>query len=60
MASRDPSSEDFLKTLEQGVRAVLRDKDAKASEKIAAISAGAKLLMIRHRISDADSESFFR
>lgn len=53
-------SEAFLKTLEDGVKAVLRDKDAKASERVAAIAAGAKLLAIKHKISDADQDSFFK
>jgi len=51
-------SEDFLKTLEDGVRTVLADKKAKASERVAAISAGAKLLAIRHKLSD-DDKGFF-
>ena len=51
---------DFLKTLETAVRAVLEDADTKASERIAAIAAGAKLLMIRHKINETDESSFFR
>jgi hypothetical protein len=51
---------DFLKTLEAGVRAVLKDPETKASERIAAIAAGAKLLMIKHRISETDESNFFK
>ena len=58
--AKDPASGDFLTELEKGVRAVLRDKEAKASERIAAVVAGAKLLMIRHRISDTDESNFFK
>ena len=54
------ASATFLDTLEQGVRAVLKDKDAKASERVAAVAAGAKLLMIKHKISEADQDSFFK
>ena len=60
MAKDSAGSDDFLRTLELGVRAVLRDKDSKPSERVAAIAAGAKLIMLKHRISETDSESFFK
>ena len=60
MAKADASSDSLLKALDAGVRAVLRDPDAKPSEKVAAIAAGAKLLMIRHKINETDESSFFR
>lgn len=55
----DSASEAFLKTLENGVKDVLADKEAKASERVAAITAGAKLLAIRHKISEGDAKGFF-
>jgi hypothetical protein len=58
--ARDSGEDDFLQTLEEGVRKVLRSKDAKPNERVAAIAAGAKLLMIRHRISDDTEDSFFK
>ena len=57
MAKADDS---FLKLLEAGVRAVLKDPESQPSERIAAIAAGAKLLMIRHKISDTDESTFFK
>ena len=54
------TSEDFLHILEDGVKQVLSNRKSKSSERVAAISAGAKLLMIRHKISGADEESFFK
>jgi len=56
----DTATEDFLKTLEDGVRRVLSDSKAKASERVSAIAAGAKLLMIKHKISGDDETSFFK
>lgn len=50
---------DFMATLEAGVRKVLAENDATAGERIAAINAGAKLLMIRHKISGGDEKGFF-
>ena len=50
---------EFLTVLEQGVRTVLKAKKATPSERVAAITAGAKLLMIKHKISGADEKGFF-
>lgn len=58
-AKSDGADEAFLKTLEEGVRAVLTDKKSKPHERVAAISAGAKLLAIKHKIKDDDSTGFF-
>jgi hypothetical protein len=52
-------SEKFLGILEGGVKAVLKDATATAGERVAAITAGAKLLAIRHKISDGDQKGFF-
>lgn len=53
----------FFKLLEDGVRAVLQDKDASPADKLKAIDAGAKLLAIRHKIETSEggdgSTSFF-
>ena len=53
-------SADFLATLEEGVRRVLADPESKPAERIAAIAAGAKLLMIAYKISETDEASFFK
>jgi hypothetical protein len=50
----------FLEILEKGVREVLRAETSTAAERIAAINAGSKLLMIRHKISESDESEFFR
>lgn len=52
-------SEKFLRTLESNVKKVLADKDASRGEKLQAISAGAKLLAIRHKIELGDASGFF-
>ena len=52
--------EDFMTVLEKGVRNVLSDKEATASEKLAAVNAGAKLLAIRHKISADETDNFFK
>ena len=49
----------FLKVLKKGVREVLGNKDSLPAERIAAITAGAKLLMIQHRISGDGEKGFF-
>ncbi len=57
--AENEAAEDFLDTLENGVRSVIRNKKASASEKVAAIAAGVKVALIRHRISGEDEKSFF-
>ncbi len=62
MAAKKPdgdNSGEFLSILEKGVKTVLNNKDATASERVAAVTAGAKLLMIRHRINESDGKGFF-
>jgi hypothetical protein len=58
-AKPQDESEKFLGILEGGVKAVLKDGSATAGERVAAITAGAKLLAIRHKISDGDQKGFF-
>jgi hypothetical protein len=49
----------FLDILEQGVKDVLKDKSTEPSDRVAAINAGVKVAMIRHRISPEGEEGFF-
>lgn len=58
-AQADPPDK-FLDVLEEGVKKVLNDSKSKPSERIAAIAAGVKVAMIRHRISGGDEDSFFK
>jgi hypothetical protein len=58
-APAEADSGDFLSTLEKGVRTVLGNQKAEASEIVAAVNAGAKLLMIKHKISGGDEKGFF-
>jgi hypothetical protein len=53
------ASEDFMTTLENGVKSVLKNKKASASERMAAVNAGVKLLAIRHKIDGNDVKGFF-
>jgi hypothetical protein len=53
------ASEDFMTTLEDGVKQVLKNRKATASERMAAVQAGVKLLAIRHKISGDGEKGFF-
>ena len=54
----DDSAKPLIDVLENGIREVLKNKKAKTSEKVAAISAGAKLLAIKNKLDDG-SGGFF-
>ena len=56
--SAEPEPE-FLSVLEDGIRGVLKNRKTSSSERIAAITAGSKLLMIKYKISGSDEKSFF-
>lgn len=49
----------FIEILEDGVKKVLKDRDATAKDRLNAVVAGAKLLQIKHKISGSDGESNF-
>ena len=49
----------FLKVLKKGVKDVLSNTESLPAERIAAVTAGAKLLMIQHRINESDGKGFF-
>jgi hypothetical protein len=59
-AKPKPPDQVFLEILEKGVRDVLKAEASTAAERIAAINAGSKLMMIRHRISESDEAQFFK
>ena len=54
-----PPDDDFLTVLEEGIRAVLKAKKCSPAERIQAVTAGAKLLMIKFRISADPEKGFF-
>jgi hypothetical protein len=60
-ASKHPKAETdkFLDVLEQAVKDVLKGQ-CEPTERVAAINAGVKVAMIRHRISGGDEDSFFK
>lgn len=58
-ATEVPEKPDFQDVLEQGVRGVLSNRKATASEKLQAVAAGVKLLAIRYKISGGDESNFF-
>jgi hypothetical protein len=60
MARKGTAKPELLDVLETAVRDVLSSKEAKPSERVAAIQAGAKIALIRHKLTDTDSESFFK
>ncbi len=49
----------FLKTLERGIRDVLKDKNASAPDKLKAIEVGAKVAAIQLKVSGGDDDAFF-
>lgn len=53
-------SEDFMATLENGVKQVLGNRKATAAERMAAVNAGVKLLAIRHKIEGSEDSDFFK
>jgi hypothetical protein len=55
---KEPEGE-FIAVLEKGVRDVLKNRKTTPSERIAAIGVGAKVLMIKFKISGNDEKSFF-
>jgi hypothetical protein len=59
-ARAKPPDQVFLEILERGVKDVLRAESSTTAERIAAINAGAKLLMIRNKISENEESTFFR
>ena len=54
--------EDFMTVLEKGIRDVLGNTQSTAKEKMDAVNAGTKLMLIKHKISDTGNEagSFFK
>jgi hypothetical protein len=50
---------EFIDVLEDGVREVLKNKEATVGERMAAINTGAKILMARFKISGDDEKNFF-
>jgi hypothetical protein len=59
MTAKGPPETDFMAVLEKGVRDVLKAKESTSAERMSAITAGAKLLMIKHKISGSDVKGFF-
>lgn len=55
------AKDDFFTLLEKGVKDILKDKEATAAQKIQAITAGTKLLQVKHKVLDPDDDgkSFF-
>ncbi len=49
----------LIDVLDQGVRDVLADTKATAKDKVDAVNAGAKLLMIKHKISLGEDDGTF-
>ena len=56
-----PQEDEFIELLEQGVTKVLKTKGAEPKDILDAVNAGAKLLLIKHKISGSgDDGSFFK
>lgn len=49
--------DEFFTILEQGVKDVLQHQDTTPADKIKAIAAGAELLQIKHKISNAPDKT---
>lgn len=56
-------SDDFVKALEEGIRAILKDPKATPTQLSQAVAAGVKLESLKHQLKDTDDDSpgsFFR
>ncbi len=49
----------LIDTLEKAIRDVISAKDASISEKLQAITAGTKVLAVRHKLEGGDEGGFF-
>jgi hypothetical protein len=54
-----PADGDFLSVLEKGIRQVLEDPKSKPAERTAAIVAGTRIALVRHKITGGDVKGFF-
>lgn len=57
--SENKQDKDFVVILEGGIRDVLKNRKTKPSEKVAAIVAGTKLMLVKHKIDGGDDKGFF-
>jgi hypothetical protein len=55
----DPADDNFLKDLENSVRAIIKNKKSTKADKLSAINAGIKIAAIKHKILGGDSEKGF-
>lgn len=55
----DVTNSNFLHSLEDGVAAILANPKATLAERLKAIEVGSRLLMVKNKIGDGDSGSFF-
>ena len=59
MTTPKKTPEQFLRTLENGVRVLLKDKATTPADKLKAIEVGAKIAAIQLKKASGDDESFF-
>jgi hypothetical protein len=59
MKQQATNDANFISELENAVRAVLKDKEAKRGDRLKAIEVGTKLLAIRHKIDGGDDAGSF-
>jgi hypothetical protein len=52
-------SQELLKLLEDGIRKILKDPNAKLADRLKAIETGAKLLAIRHKVEGGGTDGSF-
>lgn len=49
----------FVDDLERSIKSVIKSRKATPAERVAAITAGVKLLAVKHKISGGDETGFF-
>ena len=55
----DPADDNFLKDLENSVRAIIKNKKSTKADKLAALNVGVKLAAIKHKILGGDDKGGF-
>ncbi len=59
MTAKPKSEASLLDTLEKAIRDVISAKDASISEKLQAITAGTKVIAIKHKLEASEDSGFF-
>lgn len=59
MTTPKKTPEQFVRILENGIRAVLKDKQSSSADKLKAIEIGAKIAAVQFKMKGGDEDAFF-